>query len=643
MTRSHARTDTRLRGFFSSVAIRSARIRSDLPLVAIDCAAVAGAYALALLALSTARGSLARTVPDSPGELLLVAVAAQLAVNLALGLYRQMWRHPGFEEARRIVVAGAVGAALVLAYTLAFWSFVPKASILLGAGLQTALSLTVRFQSRLFGFRRSGRSTEVTRAIVIGAGEAGEGVVRSMLRDTECGLKPVAILDDDRAKQGRRLANVEVMGRIDELVAVAARTHAAIAVFAIADTTRLEDCLAFAEDAGIALKIVPTLREIMSGSAQIGDVRDITMDDLLDRPPVQTDMSGVRDAIRGRRVLVTGAGGSIGSEICRQLATHDPERIILLDRDETLLHDAVTSMSEAEVTLVPMLTDLRDRDAVAEAFERHQPDVVFHAGALKHVPLLESYPVEALRTNVFGTRNVVDAAIATGVAEFVFISTDKAVRPISVMGATKRLGEMLAVSRDNDGTRFCAVRFGNVLGSRGSVIPTFARQIADGGPVTVTDARMERYFMTIPEAVQLVLQASSLSSGGEIFMLDMGTPVRIIDVAKRMIRLSKRVVGRDIPIHVVGVRPGERLQEELHAPAEKEEATTHPKIFRVSGPLPSAELVDNVIDHLDVLSGERAPLRAATCLMEFVSSDTPTISVVSDVPEDVATDNEMIR
>lgn len=630
---------------WGSIALRLARMRSDLPLLAIDALLAASAYAIALLVLSSARGSFAKTVPHSPGDLIAVAVVAQLGANLALGLYRQMWRRAGFEEARRIAIAGAVGAALVVIYTLAVWSFVPKSIIIIGAATQTVLALGVRFQSRLFGFRRSGSAGAAdTKAIVLGAGEAGIEVVRSMVRDPASGLRPVAMLDDDAAKQGRRIAHVEVVGGIDDLAAVVARTHATVAVFAmVSDLSVIERCLTLAEEAGIGLKIVPTLKELMSGSAQVGDVRDLTMDDLLDRPPVRTDMSAVRDKISGRRVLVTGAGGSIGSEICRQIAALDPERLLLLDRDETLLHDVVTSLGDVADSAVALLTDVRDRDAVTEVFERHRPEVVFHAGALKHVPLLESHPVEALRTNVFGTRNVVDAAVASGVGEFVFISTDKAVRPISIMGATKRLGEMLTVSRNGTGTRFCAVRFGNVLGSRGSVIPTFARQIAEGGPVTITDARMERFFMTIPEAVQLVLQAASLADGGEIFMLDMGEPVRIIDVAKRMIRLSKRVVGSDIPIHVVGMRPGERLQEELHAPTETEAATAHPKIRRVSGPLPSEELVDAVVDQLDVLACEPSPLRATTCLMEFVSSDTPTITVISDVPEVAATDHEMIR
>lgn len=640
-TRACARSG--IRALVASVPLRLARMRNDLPLIIIDGAAVAGSYALALLALSSARGSLAHTVPNSPGALLAVAVVAQFVANLALGLYRQMWRRAGVEEARRIVVAGLFGGLLVAAYTLAFWPIVPKAAIIFGAAAQTVAALTIRFQSRLFGFRRGGRDA-VEAAIIIGAGEAGEGVVRSLTRDPSCGLRPVAILDDSPAKWGRRIANVGVEGAIDDLVDVAARTRATVAVYAmVGDAALLERCLTLAEEAGIGLKVVPTLKELMSGTAQIGDVRDLTMDDLLDRPPVHTDMAEVERTITGRRILVTGAGGSIGSEICRQLVALAPERLLMLDRDETLLHDVVASLGETAVPLVALLADIRDRGAVAEAFALHKPEVVFHAGALKHVPLLESHPVEAMRTNVFGTRNVVDAAVANGVGEFVFISTDKAVRPVSVMGATKRLGEMLTVSRASEGTRFCAVRFGNVLGSRGSVIPTFARQIADGGPVTVTDARMERFFMTIPEAVQLVLQAASLADGGEIFMLDMGEPVRILDVAKRMIRLSQRVVGSDIPIHVVGLRPGERLQEELCAPTEKEEATVHPKIRRVSGPLPSAEFVDTVVDELVMLSRDRAPLRAATFLMEFVSTDTIDISAVGDSLQGVASDDEMIR
>lgn len=605
-----------------SLASRAARIRSDLPLLLMDAAVVSTAYLLAYLALSFASGRLAGATYDVHlGRLVGVALLAHLLANSVIGLYRQMWRSTGIEEARRIVLAGLVGGALVYLQTMLFWEYTPRAVVIGATILTIAGTLGSRFQSRLFGIRRSGRDCRP--AIVIGAGEAADEVVRSLARHRSGGLRPVAIIDDDRTKWGRRIANVPVVGAVEDLARVAAHTKAEAAVFAVvnADRTVLERCLTLAEEAGIGLKVVPTLQELMDGSALVADVHDVTMADLLNRPPVQTDLAHVADLIRDRRVLVTGAGGSIGSEISRQLAELGPAALVLLDRDETLLHEVVGTIGAHHPALTPLLVDLRDAHAVASAFETHQPEIVFHAGALKHVPILESHPLEAIRTNVLGTRNLLDAAEDCGVERLVFVSTDKAVSPVSIMGATKRVGEHLVVSRQPADACYCAVRFGNVLGSRGSVIPTFARQIASGGPVTITDPRMERFFMTIPEAVHLVLQAAALSDGGEVFMLDMGAPVRILDVAKRMIRLSNRVVGHDVEIRVTGVRPGEKLQEELRSGSEKEEATEHPKIQRVTGPMPQADVVNTVVDHFDSLTRDRASLRAATFLMEYVSME----------------------
>jgi FlaA1/EpsC-like NDP-sugar epimerase len=337
-----------------------------------------------------------------------------------------------------------------------------------------------------------------------------------------------------------------------------------------------------AETADVAMKIVPGIGMSMRGGASLRDLRDLRIEDLLGREQIATDLDAVGAMLVGRCVLITGAGGSIGSEIVRQVVDCDPVKVVLVDHDETHLYD-VAAMCDGPV--VQVLADIRNARQMRAIFDLHRPTVVFHAAAHKHVPLLEAHPTEAVHTNVIGTGNIVDCALAVGVERLVLISTDKAVYPSSVMGASKRICEQLLIARAPKGSAFCAVRFGNVLGSRGSVVPTFMRQIEAGGPVTVTDRRMTRFFMSIREAVQLVLQAAALAdseSQGEIFMLDMGEPVVIHDLAERMIRLSGRKPGSDVEIRIVGTRPGEKLCEELMALDEHESDTAHPSIRRVT-------------------------------------------------------------
>ena len=336
--------------------------------------------------------------------------------------------------------------------------------------------------------------------------------------------------------------------------------------------------------------------------AAIRQAREPRIEDLLGRTPVPTDLESVRRSLTGHRVLVTGAGGSIGSEICRQVSSLDPALLVLLDHDETHLHDTAATLNGP---CTQALVDIADRGAVLEVFDRYRPEVVFHAAAHKHVPVLEDHPSAAANTNVLGTRNVVDASVAAGASRFVQISTDKAVRPSSVMGASKRLAEQTVLARAPEGAAYSTVRFGNVLGSRGSVIPTFARQIAQGGPVTVTDPRMTRFFMSVEEAVQLVLQASVLSRGGEIFMLEMGQPVRILDLAERMIRLSGCQVGIDIPIEITGIRPGEKLNEVLSTPDEEVLPTSHPYINRLLPTKADPEVFEAELVKLEGAVGDR--------------------------------------
>jgi FlaA1/EpsC-like NDP-sugar epimerase len=374
------------------------------------------------------------------------------------------------------------------------------------------------------------------------------------------------------------------------------------------------------------MKIVPDLTDIMSSIAEpsvsIRSAREPRIEDLLGRREIVTDLAAVRNALDGRRVLVTGAGGSIGSEICRQVSSFGPDVLIMLDHDETHLHEASATTS-ASCKVEQVLIDVSNREAVMDAFIRWQPDVVFHAAAHKHVPILETHVVEAVTTNVLGTRNVLDAATEVGTERFVFVSTDKAVRPSSVMGATKRVGERLLLDRAPDGAAFCAVRFGNVLGSRGSVIPTFQRQIAAGGPVTVTDPHMTRYFMSVEEAVQLVLQSSVLAEGGDIYMLEMGEPVSILDLAHRMIRLSGLQPGLDIRIRITGPRIGEKLHEQLHSSSEDLSPTLHPSILRLLSPeIDTSEGLNEGVSELGLAAADRNEVRARRILFDMVSEHT---------------------
>lgn len=564
--------------------MKANRVRSHLVLAGIDALVIGASYASAALAY---RGPVASgwSGHDLP-FLVAAAIAAHLLAHHLLGLYRPIWRHAGVAEARDVLTASAAAATALAALhsvrPLAIFRNVPLNVILVGGLLASVGVGMARFGERLSTPYRRAHGPG-TRVAVIGSRDAGASAVRAMLDDPGAGLVPVAVFDDDRRAHGRSLLGVPVVGPVAAIPSAAARYGIEQVLLAIPSPSSAlvhRSSLA-AEAAGVALTLVPGMRDTAgrTGARPMHHPRSFRIDDLLGRTPVATDLDAVRHSLASQRILITGAGGSIGSEITRQVDRFDPELVVLLDRDETHLHDAASSLTSPHQQ---ELVDIRDLDAVFDVFDRNRPTVVFHAAAHKHVPILEAHPIEAARTNVFGTLNVVDVAVAYGVPRFVMISTDKAVRPTSVMGAAKLIGERIIVTQERALTTFCAVRFGNVLGSRGSVIPTFARQIAGGGPVTVTDPHMTRFFMTVEEAVQLVLQASLLATGRDIFMLDMGEAVSILELAQRMIRLSGYEVGTDIAIEFVGGRPGERLTEELCSPDEEPMPTGHPSILRLS-------------------------------------------------------------
>jgi FlaA1/EpsC-like NDP-sugar epimerase len=545
-----------------------------------------------------------------------LAVVITMVCQAVAGLYSGVWRFASVREARLIIAAQLVSGSLVLATFAAFEPYAPYKLAGLATIFTCALIGGVRFQSRLFAFRR--RQSTAATLVVIGAGSAGVSLARDVQRGDEATV--AAFVDDDPRLLDRRVQGIPVQGTLADLADVVRRVHATHAVLAIpsASADTVQRVATLADEAGIVLRVVPPVTELVNGDVMMRDVRDLGISDLLGRDQIETDLSDIVDLLQGRRVLVTGAGGSIGSEISRQVAKLGAARVILVDHDETHLFDTAADLPE---TAVQRLADVREMSTIERVFEQERPQVVFHAAAHKHVPLLEEHPVEAVQTNVLGTRNVVRAARRVGVERFVFISTDKAVRCSSVMGASKAVGEQVVLAPSGSPTgsmTCCAVRFGNVLGSRGSVVPTFMKQIRTGGPVTITDARMTRYFMSIPEAVRLVLHAAALAKGGEVFMLDMGDPVRIMDLASRMIRLSGRRPGLDVEIRVTGIRPGEKLAEQLHADEERQHETSHPSIVRLDPVSVSTHELEQMLAEFETAAVERDDTTARAVLRRTV-------------------------
>ncbi|MCW2852738.1 MAG: NDP-sugar epimerase, includes UDP-GlcNAc-inverting 4,6-dehydratase FlaA1 and capsular [Nocardioides sp.] len=451
-----------------------------------------------------------------------------------------------------------------------------------------------------------------TRVLVVGAGDAGRELISSMMRDPQRQWRPVAILDDDQRKRHLRVRQIPVVGTTAQLAEKAAqyRVHTVVLALPSADAATINRLRLAALDADLAVKVLPASTQLLDDHVGIRDLRDINMTDVLGRNQLDTDVASIADYLAGRKVLVTGAGGSIGSELCRQIHRFGPAELMMLDRDESALHALQLSihgralLDSDEV----ILCDIRDRNAVNAIFADRRPDVVFHAAALKHLPMLEQYPAEAVKTNIQGTRNILDAADLVGVDRFVNISTDKAANPCSVLGYSKRIAECLTSTKaqDAEGT-FLSVRFGNVLGSRGSVLTSFAKQIAEGGPVTVTDPEVTRYFMTIEEACQLVIQAAAIGGAGEALVLDMGDPVRIVDVAHQLIDQS----GARVNIEFTGLREGEKMHEELFADDEPQDVRpVHQLVSHVPVPLMSPESVASlpVVGSVDTVRAAMADL-----------------------------------
>lgn len=522
-----------------------------------------------------------------------VALAVKTTAYYYFGLYRRLWVYASTHELRLITVAVTTASVLTSGVMLALISAglvlpgMPRSAL----GIDWLLSLILiggsRFALRILSEQSSAsRGTKGgRRALIIGAGDAGALVVRELQKSAQLNLIPIGFLDDDPAKQKHDIYGVPVIGFINDLADALDNQRIDEVIFAVPSAPGR--VVRFVNNAcrakGIPSRTMPGIYELIGGRVSVNRLREVDITDLLRREPVTIDDNLVGASLTGKRILITGAGGSIGREICRQAARWNPSELVLLGHGENSIFEILLELqgNYPSLSVHPVIADVRDAARIQSVFDAHRPEVAFHAAAHKHVPLMEINIEEAVTNNVLGTRNVAQAAVKSDVQRLVLISTDKAVRPVSVMGATKRLAEMIVLdTAHRSGRSFTVVRFGNVLGSRGSVVPLFKQQIARGGPVTVTHPDMMRYFMTIPEAVHLVMQVSAMGQGGEVFFLNMGQQVKILDLAEDLIRLSGLEPGRDIEITFSGIRPGEKLSEDLWEDGMRSQTTGHPEIFR---------------------------------------------------------------
>jgi len=552
-----------------------------------------------------------------------IAMVCQVALGYISVLYRMRWKVGSFEEARALAwtVAGTTG--VLLAYDIGLHDrAVPISAVVVSGAGVFIIAAGYRAAWRMSWEYRT-RSATAQRVIVYGAGIGGSQVTVALLSDPASQYYPVALLDDDPQKQNLRIRHLRVAGRGTDLGRVATATGATVVIIAIpsAGSEFIREVTQRAGEAGLSVLTLPPVSQLFSSAIGVDDIRPVTNEDLLGRRTIDTRVEEIAGYLQGRRVLVTGAGGSIGSELCRQITRFAPADLIMLDRDESGLHQVQLSIEGRAMldSRLLVVCNIRDEAALAAVFDEHRPEVVFHAAALKHLPLLEMWPAEAVKTNVFGTQNLLDAARRAGVAKFINISTDKAANPTSVLGYSKRVAERLtaAASTDGEGT-YLSVRFGNVLGSRGSVLTTFRQQVEAGGPVTVTDPEVTRYFMTVDEAVQLVIQAGAIGDNGEVLVLDMGEPVRIADVARQLVAQAPR------PVEIVytGLRPGEKLHEDLFGTGEVDLRPRHPLISQVPVPALAIDEVSSVL-----VSGNAAVV--ATGLRQVCEETTPPPAVAS--------------
>ena len=560
----------------------------------------------------------------------------RLSLLTIFGVYRGVWRYIGLNDLVAILKAVTLGSLIVaassmflgrgLGYPRSVIIIEGLGDIMLVGGLRLALRLV---NQRIKTTKTKGIIRK--RILIVGAGDAGEMVIRQMISHPEYGYLPVGFIDDDSGKKGKVIHGIPILGerRDIDLLASEKKIEEIIIAIPSAQGSVVRQVVEECHLANLKFKIVPGIKEIIEGDVNITQIREIELDDLLRRPSININLDEIAGYLTGKTVLITGAGGSIGSELCRQIASHKPGKLLILGKGENSIYEITIEITEKfkKLDIETIICDVSDVSRVDNIFARYKPQVVFHAAAHKHVPMMEHNPGEAVKNNIFGTKAVAEAALKHRAERFVLISTDKAVNPTSVMGATKRISEKVIMALvDRGRTKFMAVRFGNVLGSRGSVVPLFKKQIAAGGPVTVTHPDMERYFMTIPEAVQLVIQAGAMGQGGEVFVLDMGKPVKIVDLARDMIKLSGFDPDQDIKIEFTGLRPGEKLYEELLTAEEGINATKHAQIFMVRGKHARLKELSKILPVLQkaAISGEHDKV------VESIRKIIPTFRDVND-------------
>lgn len=541
----------------------------------------------------------------------------KIAVNVFMGLYNSLWEYASIDEVFRVSIAAAFNFAAIILLMYYMQQMLPRSAYLIVFILDVLFLGGARIFYRILRRLRSSENGKAlaermnlrnfiaptekySRVLVIGAGQAGAAIIRELRDNPRFGKQVIGVIDDDPTKIGMRIMGKKVLGNRDSIPRIVRKRDINEIIIAIPSASRkeIQAIASICEKTGCKTSILPGYIDLIDGKVSIAKLREINVEDLLGREPVTLDIEGVSRYIKGKVVLVTGGGGSIGSELCRQLADLIPEKLVGMDIYENNLYELSIEIQSThpELKFVPVIASIRYRESLSRVFEEYRPDVVFHAAAHKHVPLMESNPQEALLNNIVGTKNVIDLSDEWGVEKFILISTDKAVNPTNVMGATKRVAEMLMQDKSHKSrTSYSAVRFGNVLGSNGSVVPLFQKQIEQGGPVTVTHPEVTRYFMTIPEAVQLVIQTGAMAAGGEIFVLDMGEPVKIKDLAESLIRLSGYTPYTDIDIVYTGLRPGEKLYEELLMEEEGLKETSHGSIF-IGKPVPPTPALAEILN-----------------------------------------------
>lgn len=561
-----------------------------------------------------------------------IMVISYIVMLLSMHLYTRIWRYAGMREMVAVLIATTLGAGLFYTGMYVFDKSLPRSIYLISWILSTGVIGIGRMVLHYIAMRYGGKQStdaDMVNTLIIGAGDAGATIAREIERYHKRSRKVIGFIDDDESKFNRLMGGVRILGNRHDIPSIVKENKVKEIIIAMPSVTRNEirNIMEICSPLKCKVNTLPGMYQLLDDEVLVSHLHPVSIEDLLERDEVRLDMDIVEHYIRDKVVLVTGAGGSIGSEICRQIMRVGPKQLLLLGHGENsiyLINQELKNIYK-DGPIIPIIADIRDKQQLDQIFTQYNPQVVFHAAAHKHVPLMEIQPMAAVLNNIYGTRNVADVAGRHGVERFVMISTDKAVNPTSVMGATKRVAEKVIIAmNDTYDTKYITVRFGNVLGSRGSVIPLFKKQIEAGGPVTVTDPEMTRYFMTIPEASQLVLQAGAMGKGGEVFLLDMGEPVKIIDLARNMIRLSGLEPDKDIHIKITGLRPGEKKYEELLTSEEGTNRTNHTKIFEAA-----LDTVDRdwLIDKIATFDSCETDMDVIGVLQDIIPTYTPNHNV----------------